>query len=834
MRTRACLAAVCLAALVLPAAAAAKPAHKAPEAAAPAQGFGKATAGMARLDGLLPVYVDKAQGKILLSLPAPDQDGVAGRFIYLTALKTGLGSAPLGLDRSQPGDDQILVFRRVGKKVIAEYENTKFRAVGAPAPEQASARDSFAYSTVWAGDVAGEAPDGRILVDITSFIARDAVDIAGLLKGNGESGWKLASDLSVADPASVKAFPENIVFDARETFTTDTVSAEVGNIAPTPKSISFVVRHMLVKLPEPGFVPRRFDPRTGTFSTQVVDYGSKLGDPIVYELADRFRLEKLDPAAPRSRVKKPIVFYVDRAAPEPIRSALVEGAGWWSKAFDDAGFIDAFRVEVLPEGADPLDVRYNVINWVDRATRGWSYGQPITDPRTGEIIKGSVLLGSLRIRQDMLIFEGLAGADRDNSGAQDDPVRISLARIRQLGAHETGHALGFSHNFAGSTQDRTSVMDYPGPRIAVRDGKLDFSDAYATGIGKWDEFTVDWLYGEPDDAAARAKAKAGEDAGLRYITDGDARPQDAPQPWASLWDDGPDPAAELTHMMQVRRIAIDNFGLRALKDGEQVSDLRRKYVPVFLLHRYEIDAASKLLAGVQYTYSVAGDGRESSPPVAAADQRRALDALLATLAPAELDTPERLLPLLSAGWSGQNDRQVDIEVFATQGGPVFDPLVAADTSATLTLNALLAPGRLNRLADQHRRDPGQPGVEEVLDRLIGQVWAAPAANEGRLGDVRRRVETRTLVSLAEAERSHETSREVASIIDQKVLALIERLKGDRSADAAERAHRQYLARLISDRHELERVLGQPQHKPSAPPGMPIGADEDDWMSDITR
>ena len=830
MNARTVLAAAVVAALFLPGTAFAKGHAKALDAPPASSAYSKAVAGLTRMDGLLPVFVDKAEGKVFLSLAAPATDGVVGRFIYLTALKTGLGSAPLGLDRSQPGDDEIIVFRRVGKKVVAEFENQKFRAVGAPAPEQASARDSFAYSTIWAGDV--EAPDGRVLVDITSFLTRDSVDIAGLLASAGEKGWKQSSDLSIADPAAVKVFPENLEFESRETFQNDNPSVEVANIAPNAKSISFVVRQSLVKLPDPGFVPRRFDPRTGTFSTEIVDYGSKLGEPVVTEIAQRFRLEKINPGPAPSKVKKPIVFYVDRAAPEPIRSALVEGAGWWAKAFTDAGYIDAFRVEVAPEGMDPLDVRYNFINWVDRATRGWSYGQGVVDPRTGETIKGSVLLGSLRVRQDVMIFEGLAGADKDNSGAQDDPVRISLSRIRQLGAHETGHALGFGHNFAGSTQDRTSVMDYPGPRIRIADGKLDFSDAYAVGIGKWDEFSIDWLYGyEPDDDASRAKAQAEQDTGMRYITDADARPEGAAQPWASLWDDGPDPAAELTRMMAVRRIAIDNFGLKALHPGEPMQNLRRKYVPVYLLHRYEVDAASKMLAGVTYDYALNGDGHEAAPIVPPTDQGRALDALLATLNPAELDTPERLLPLLSAGWSGSDDRQYDIEIFQTQGGPVFDPLVAADVAASMTLNAILAPDRLNRLDDQHRRDANAPGVGEVIDKLIATTFPAPAA-EDRLSLMRRRIETRTLVSLIEAERAPGTSREVAAEIDQKITDLVARAHGDKALDAEERAHRAYIGRLISDRSELERVLAQPAHTPTIPPGMPIGADEDDWMSDL--
>lgn len=775
-----------------------------------------ATAGAVRQDGLLPVYVDKSKGRILLSLPAPDADGVSGRYLYVSALKTGLGSAPVGLDRARIGDTQILAFRRIGKKVVAEFENHRFRAAGAPPEEQAAAREAFSVSTVWAGEVLETGPDGRILVDISSFLTRDGIGIADALKQAGENGYKLVPDLSLADPSAVKVFPENLEFEARQTFASDTPGPEVRNIAPDPKLVTFQIRHSLVKLPEPGYEPRLFDPRSGGFSTMVLDYAAPLGDEIVYRLANRFRLEKTDPTAARSRVKKPIVFYVDRAAPEPIRTALVEGASWWAQAFDAAGYIDAYQVKVLPEGADPLDVRYNVINWVDRATRGWSYGQAVTDPRTGEIVKGSVLLGALRVRQDMLIFEGLVGANHNGTGGPNDPIQVSLARLRQLSAHEVGHSIGFAHNFAASTQDRASVMDYPAPRVLLKDGRPDLSDAYGVGIGAWDKFTVDWLYGTGGDVAALRKVKASVDKGERYVTDIDARPLGTSQPWGSLWDDGADPAAELTRMMGVRRAAIGQFGLGALKPGEPVANLKRKYVPIFLLHRYQLEAASKLVGGVDFAYAVLGDGREASPAVPAAQQRAALAALLSTLAPAELDTPETLTALLSSAQSGEPDRQYTIEVFATAGGPVFDPLVAAEVAAGLTLDNLLAPDRMTRLVDQHRRDPGQLGVGEMLDSLIDAVFA-PAS--GRLGEVSRRVQTRLVLNLANAARDPKVSPAVASEISARLAALPARLKG--GVDSADRAHRQRLVALLGD-PALLAALSAPKLKPETPPGMPIG------------
>ncbi|HTW33162.1 MAG TPA: zinc-dependent metalloprotease [Rhizomicrobium sp.] len=782
-----------------------------------------------RQDGLLPVFVDRAKGHIYIQLPPPGVDGISGRFLYLTALKTGLGSAPAGLDRARLGETRLLVFRRLGAKIVAEYENPRFRAVGAPPAEQEAARESFATSTVWAGDVAAVAPDGGALVDISKFVARDVFDAPDALKEAGEKGYKLAADLSFADPAATKVFPENLEFEGRVTFTSDTPSEEVSNIVPDPKLFTLVVRHSIVKLPEPGFKPRLWDPRAGGFSIEVVDYAAPLGQNIVYRLANHFRLEKVDPTAGRSRVKKPIVFYIDRAAPEPIRSALVEGVNWWAKAFDAAGYIDAFRAEVMPEGMDPLDVRYNVVNWIDRATRGWSYGQSVVDPRTGEIIKGSVLLGSLRVRQDMLIFEGLVGAKEVGTGGPNDPVRVALARIHQLGAHEVGHALGFAHNFAGSTQDRASVMDYPPPRIKLTDGRIDLSDAYGVGVGKWDFFTVDWLYGDVPDgeagkAALDAKVRKMLASGLRYVTDADSRPLGAAQPWGNLWDDGADPVAELTRLMQVRRVAIANFGLGALRPDEATAQLRRKYVPIYLLHRYQVDATSKLVAGVDYPYSVASDAQPEAVPVAAATQRAALRAVLATLQPAALDTPERLIPLLSVGEAGERDRQFDIEVMAGAGGPVFDPLVAADIAGGLPIDALLAPDRLDRLVDQHRRDARMPGVDEIVSALIATCFP-PTTEKGRLADIRRRVQYRLVLDLEQTLRLPDVSPEAKAAVDVHLKTLAARLKAP-SSDLAERAHRGYLIALMTDRKRLEAVLANPHLKPEVPPGMPIGEDEE--------
>ncbi len=797
------------------------------QAAPPASASASPLAGTEKLEGLYPVHVDQKGGRILLSLPAAGDDGVVTRMLYATALRTGLGSAPIGLDRAQPGPAQILLVRRMGKKVAFELENPRFRASSGTPAEQAAAANAFATSLIWMGD-AIDGPDGRLLVDIAPFLARDTRNVTAQLNSSGEKGWRLVDNLSAADPAAVRAFPMNLEFEARQTYASDTPGPEVRNIAPDARQVTLVVRHSLIALPESGYVPRQFDPRGGSFATQILDFSAPLGGQIVQNLANRFRLERLDPAAPRSRVRKPIVFYIDNAAPEPIRTALLEGASWWKQAFEAAGYIDAYRVEILPEGADPLDIRYNVVNWVNRATRGWSYGYAVTDPRTGEILKGSVLLGSLRVRQDMLIYEGLVGADKTGKGGPNDPAQVALARIRQLAAHEVGHALGLMHNFAGSTQDRASVMDYPAPRIGLKDGAPDLSDAYGVGMGRWDVHAIDWLYGDPvsgdPDAAARAKAEAAEREGLRFVSDENARSVSASQPWGSLWDDGADPVAELDRMMQVRAAAVSRFGPAALAPGEPVASLRRKFVPIWLVHRYQVEAAAKLLGGLTSEYAVGPGAAAQGAPVAPADQKRALDSLLATLQPAVLDVPSALMPQLSAGFSGDYDRQTEIEIMPMAGTAAFDPLVAAQVAAQQTLNALLAPERLARMAEQHRANPDSPGVDAVAARLLAFTDAPQAT--ARLGAVRRALGTRIILSLAKAAMSSDAGVDATTRIDQALHDWAEAQTGKRFADPADRAWALSTARQLKDRDALKALLASDKADLPIPPGMPIGDIQD--------
>lgn len=799
----------------------------------PSDAFAEKTKSARRRDGLLVTWLDAKAGRLLLELPRPSGSrGECGRFLYLEAIRTGLGSNPVGLDRGQPGGERVVAFRRVGGRVLLEQPNLRYRAQSADSSEVRAVRESFATSILWGGEIAAETPDGRLLVDFTSFVVRDAHGVAATIKAAGQGGFALDRERSALDPGNCPAFPENLEFEALLTFAGEEPGREVRETAPTPQAVTIVQHQSLVRLPDDGYTPRAWDPRSGSFDLLFADYARPIGADLEVRWLVRHRLEKVDPTAARSRVRKPIVYYVDPGAPEPIRSALIEGASWWSQAFEAAGFIDAFQVRLLPPDADPLDVRYNVIQWVHRATRGWSYGGGIVDPRTGEMIKGQVTLGSLRIRQDRLIFEGLAGAERTGSGAPDDPVQLSLARIRQLAAHEVGHTLGFAHNFAASTYGRGSVMDYPAPQIGVRgDRTLDFSNAYATGIGVWDIQQVRYAYtqfppGADERAGLEAILRENREKGYRFLSDADTRPAGAAHPLAAMWDDGSDPVAGLAHELEVRRIALARFGERNLAPGSALGTLAEVLAPLYFHHRYQLEAAAKSIGGLDYAYALRGDGQELARPVPAPRQRAALDAVLGTLDPAVLDLPESLLVRLVPPAAGYPPRH---EFFDGRASPAFDALGAAATAADLTLATLLPPERLARLADFHRRDPAMPGPDDLLAALVRRAFDGPAPAAPRLQEIRRTVQATTVRRLLVSAAVPSQTSAVRAAIESALARLATRLSaaarpGEPHADQALRA---LLARDI--RRFLSRPAASPPFgaappgaAPELPPGPPIG------------
>ncbi|MFT8809562.1 zinc-dependent metalloprotease [Gluconobacter sp.] len=788
---------------------------------------------------LLAVHADGHNGKILVTLPAPDGEGVYGRYLYASALRTGIGSANIRLDHGMLGPTRILAFRRIGPRVAVVFENPKFMSRGDDDVREGVKR-SFPFSVITMLDIVSVDPSGRTVVDLSPFYTHDTMAIAETLNGGGmklpdtvEAGGKgfhQVPALSQVDSATVRAFADNVEAEAVLTFASDAPGREISQLSPDPHQISFIVHHSLVRLPGPGYVPRRLDIRSGSHGTAVYDFGAPLGQNVLIEYANRFRLVKTDPSAPRSRVVKPIVYYIDNAAPEPVRSALAEGVAWWNQAFEAAGYIDAFQVKILPSGVDPQDIRYNIVNWNERQTRSYSYGISVIDPRTGEVIRGNVVLEGLRLRQDIIIFEALAGTENENTGRADDPVKISLDRLRQLGVHEVGHTLGLVHNFHASTQDRASVMDYPGPRIGISGDRLDFSDAYAKGVGVWDRYAIDWLYGQPrpgedPDVAAARKAGAIEAQGLRFGTDIDGRDSDSAMVGNNMWTDGADTPADLKQMLKIREIALSRFGPHVLHPGERLSDLRRKFVPLWLVHRYDVEAVGKLIGGLDYRYAVV-DGQSPLPvPVGGAQQRDAIDVLLQTLSPKVLGISPQLALMLSSGVNGNPDPQYDTEVFRMAGSSTFDPLNAAETAAEITLHSLLAPSRLERMVLQHARDPSLPGPGDLLGRLTSEVASRHQTA------LERRISYRTILSMAQTRDDPHTTPDVALALS----GAIRQLAGSFSAvrgQGDEAVWCQEMGALLKDQARLSREATKTA-RPAAniPPGTPIGGGEGGWLSE---
>jgi hypothetical protein len=840
--------------------AAAAPAAPRATPATPAETFAAKTRGLERRTGLLTTWLDRKAGKLLFELPAPQGPrGTCGSYLYLEGIRTGLGSNPVGLDRGQSSASVVVDLRRLGGRVLLEQQNLRYRAQSADSNEVRTVRESFATSVLWAGEVLAEAADGRLLVDATSLLVRDAHGAAATLKATGQGSFTLDKERSALDPAECRSFPDNLEFDALLTFASDSPGSEVRETAPAPTAVTIVQHQSLVRLPDSGYRPRRWDPRSGSYGVLFADYARPIGSDLDVRLLVRHRLEVVDSSMVYPEVKKPIVYYVDPGIPEPIRTAVIEGASWWSTAFQMAGFMKGFHVELLPPGADPLDVRYNVIEWVHRATRGWSYGGGVIDPRTGEMIKGHVTLGSLRVRQDRLIFEGLAGADKTGSGAPDDPVQLSLARIRQLAAHEVGHALGFSHNFAASTYAaRASVMDYPAPRVVIRsDHTLDFSIAYDSGVGIWDVQAVRYAYGQPITGQSQEEMleevlRENREHGYLYMSDADTRPAGAAHPLAAMWDNGADPIAELAHTLEVRRIALEHFGERNIAEGAPLARLAEVLAPLYFHHRYQMEAAAKSIGGLDYAYSVREgeeaklsreerekgrqdpdlppgyplrpDGGDEPEPVPAARQRAAMRAVIGTLDPALLDLPENVLKLLPPVAGEEPPHH---EYFGSATAPAFDALGAAAAAADLTLSVLLPPERLARLVDFHRRDPSFPGVSELLDAIVRQVFAGPAPASERLRGIRRAIQAATVRRLVMASDAPAATPAVRAAID----ATIENLRDDRARAARagapeDRALAALLARDLArhlDRPEAASAATPPGAPPDLPPGPPIGA-----------
>lgn len=781
------------------------------------------TKGLEKHEGYFTYYWDEANGKVWLEIDKLDRE-----FLYVNSLAAGVGSNDIGLDRNQLGDDRVVYFDRRGPKVLMVQPNYSYRAITNNRPEKESVRDAFAQSVLWGFKVAAES-NGRILVDMTDFLLRDAHGVVDRLKGMNQGNYRLDESRSALYKGGTMNFPENTEFEATLTFTGDASGGYIRSVTPTSDAVTVRQHHSFVMLPDDNYEPRVFDPRSGYFGTSYQDYSTPIDESLTKRFITRHRLEKKNPGAAMSEPVEPIVYYLDPGTPEPVRSALLDGARWWNQAFEAAGYENAFRVEMLPEDAHPLDVRYNVINWVHRSTRGWSYGSSVVDPRTGEIIKGHVLLGSLRVRQDYLIAEGLLSPYENGEPAGDRMMEMALARIRQLSAHEIGHTLGIAHNFAASTNSRASVMDYPAPKVSINeDGTLDLSEAYDTGIGEWDKVTVAYGYSDfPDGADVEQELNnilnnAFED-GLLYISDSDARPEGGAHPKAHLWDNGTDAVDQLNHIMEVRDIALNNFSEAAIPMGKPMATLEDALVPIYLFHRYQIEGTVKLIGGMDYSYNLRGDSQSGPEPVAAERQRAALDAMLSTISVDALRMPDEIVEIIPPrpiGYYGSR------ELFNSHTYPAFDPLGAAETAAHATTSLLFNANRAARLVDFEARNPDHLGLYEMIDEVIEKTWKAEPL-DGYDGAVQRAVNFVMLYNFIQLAADDDASAPVRAIANEKLMELYNFLNNEEKQTDSEQwmAAYNYGAKLIDGFMENPERIEEMTAPLSPPPGSPIGSGE---------
>lgn len=765
-------------------------------------------------EGYFNFFYEEAQDKIYLEVNQLDEE-----FLYVNSLATGVGSNDIGLDRGQLGDNRIVKFVKAGNKLLLVQPNQNYRAITDNELEKKSIEQAFAKSVLFGFKIEEES-NGKYIIDITSFLMQDAHGVADRLQSQNEGRYSLDMSKSALSLERTKAFPKNVEFEALLTFSGDPKGRNIRSVTPTASLVSVIQHHSFVELPDDNYKKREFDVRSGAISISYMDYATPVQEQIKKHYIIRHRLEKKNPNDSISEAVEPIIYYLDSGTPEPIRSALLDGARWWNEAYEAIGFKNAFQVEVLPEDADPMDCRYNVIQWVHRSTRGWSYGGSVIDPRTGEIIKGHVSLGSLRIRQDFMIAQALLNkpfAERDDN--YQPMLQMALARIRQLSAHEVGHTIGFAHNFAASTNNRASVMDYPHPKVKLTNGEVDLSDAYDVGIGDWDKVTVAYSYSQFKDTENETEAlnnilKEATNSGLRFITDSDARAQNGAHAYAHLWDNGKSASEELENVLKVRAKAISNFSKDNIKTGEPYSVLEDVFVPLYFFHRYQTEAATKLVGGLDYNYAVKGDGQMITKAIDAKTQKEALQAILKTLSAETLAIPQDKLELFPPRafqyWRTR-------ESFRGNTGVAFDPFAPVETSSDMTLGLLLNPERMNRVYQQKVLDKSQLGLKEFLEILIDATIKKKTENSYQ-GEVQQVINLSVLNNIMALSASEKLMPQAQALVNFEVMKLKVKLQ-ERRVDP--------MAMFMVK--EIDKFLGNPKgfkapSSPKIPDGSPIGSD----------